>query len=359
MNTPEYRQPPGGLRPTLHGLLVALLLTPGLLAAQGITVHAVAAPINILSIGDVDFVNSPSPQWLFSVDINTGGRSVTAVMTVDLKVALATGEVYDPAVHLLTRTFTVNGARTLTNLDIGKGKTLRDSLFTKDPGAKRKLEEIALPSGQLPAGTYTFAIGVQEVFPGNGQGSDMFSIVLTNPSSVELLFPVDGDQTVSSFPLFQWVFDGARSRIAVFEQLPGQTSLEESAQGVPQVETELSSTSYQYPAAGVRPLQPGKTYVWYVEGHVRAPGGKDIVLKSPLRSFTVAQGPASVSSLLDELELSLDPKYKPLFDQIRADGLQIDGAARVNGAVLPAADLKGLLLYLRANPEAVQSAGLE
>ncbi|HEX9014528.1 MAG TPA: hypothetical protein VF960_00835, partial [Chloroflexota bacterium] len=189
--------------------------------------------------------------------------------------------------------------------------------------------------------------------------SDQFSIVLTNPSSVELLFPVDGDQNVSPFPLFQWVFDGARSKIAIFEQLPGQTSLEESAQGVPQVETEVASTSYQYPAAGVRPLQPGKTYVWYVEGHVRTLGGRDMMLKSPLRSFAVTQGPAAASSLLDELEQSLDPKYKPLFDQIRADGLQIDGAARVNGAVLPPADLKSLLIYLRNHPDSVESAGVQ
>ena len=84
-----------------------------------------------------------------------------------------------------------------------------------------------------------------------------------------------------------------------------------------------------------------------------------MVLKSPLRSFAVTRGPAAVSTLLDELEQTLDPKYKPLFDQIRADGLQIDGAARVNGAVLAPADLTSLLMYLRTHPDAVQSAGLE
>ncbi|HEX9005866.1 MAG TPA: hypothetical protein VF889_01135, partial [Bacteroidota bacterium] len=205
MNTPADCQPPGNLRPYLYGLLVALLFAPGLVTAQGITVHAVAAPINVLSFADVDFVHSSSPQWLFSVDISTGGRSITAVMTVELKVALATGDDYDPALILLTRAFTVNGARTLTNLDIGKGKALRDSSFKwvrsggLDPEAK--FREIALPSGQMPAGTYTFVITVQEISPGSGQGSDQFSIVLTNPSSVELLFPVDGDQNVSPFPL--------------------------------------------------------------------------------------------------------------------------------------------------------------
>jgi hypothetical protein len=317
------------------------------------------AQINVLSFGDVDFVNSANPQWLFSVDINAGGRSIMAVMTVDLTVGLATGETYNPALHLVTRAFLVAGSRMVTNLDIGKGKALRDSINRYDPAAKRKLEDIALPSGQLPAGTYTFAVKVEELPPGVSSGSDAFSIVLTNPTSVELLFPVDKDDMVSPLPLFQWVFEGARSKIAVFERLPGQTSLEESAQGVPQVSVEVGTTSFQYPAAGVRPLQPGKTYVWYVEGHVRAPGGRDMVLKSPLRSFMVNPGPSAASSLLDELEQLLDPKYRGVFDQIRADGMQVYGGARVNGAPFSPGELGRLLEYLRGHPEAIQSVELE
>lgn len=359
MDTAKCRQTPGLSRSLMAGYLLGLLLIPGFLSAQGLTVNAIVAPINVLSFSDVDFVNSATPQWLFSVDINAGGRSIMAAMTVDLRVALATGEVFNPALHFVTRAFPVNGARTITNLDIGKGKTIRDSLNQPDQAAKKKLEDIALPSGQLPAGTYTFAVKVEEVPPNGPPGIAVFSIVLTNPSSVELLFPVDGDRMVSPLPLFQWVFDGARSAISVFEQLPEQTSLEESAQGVPQISQETATTSLQYPAAGVRPLQPGKTYVWFVEGHVRAPGGRDMLLKSPLRSFTVNPGPSAVSSLLEELERSLDQKYKGLFDQIRSEGLQLQGGARVNGAPFSPAELGGLLKYIRTHPDAIQSVGLE
>jgi len=53
--------------------------------------------------------------------------------------------------------------------------------------------------------------------------------------------------------------------------------------------TAVSATqSYQYPSAGVRPLLPGKTYVWYVEGLAATSGGTDLVQRSALRWFSVA-----------------------------------------------------------------------
>ena len=335
------------------------MLLPALAPAQGLTIRTSSAPINVLSINDVDFVHSASPQWLFSIDINAGGRSTSVILRIELQVALATGERFQPAVRVATVPLAVNGTRTITNLDLGKGKAVGTAVEYEDPQAKRKFEDIALPSGQLPAGTYTFSIRADEVPPGTGSATDAFSIVLTNPSSVELLFPADREPNVGIRPLFQWTFDGARSRIAVFELLAGQASLEEAVQGVPQVSQEVASTSFLYPAAGARPLEPGKTYVWFVEGHVRAPGGRDQVLRSPLRSFTVERGPAAVNSLLDELEQALGPKHKPLFDQIRQEGLLPFGSARAGGSVLSAAELQELLRYFHAHPEAVESAGLE
>jgi len=66
-----------------------------------------------------------------------------------------------------------------------------------------------------------------------------------------------------------------------------------------------------------------------------------------------------MSSLLDELERSLDPKYKPVFDQIRAEGLTPFGAALVNGAAVSGPDLQRLLDYIRNNPGAVLTVGVE
>jgi hypothetical protein len=350
-----FRSP---LRLLVLFLLAVSVLTPAA-HSQGIAISEAHAPINILNISDVDFVNSGTSQWLFSIDAVSYGRNIVAYLTIDLNVTLADGSYHGLAFHLLTKTFQVQAARSFSNLDIGKGKIIADSSYVMDPVAKKVFEDVALPSGQVPAGTYSFSITLHEIYPGSSSASTSFSFILTNPSAVELLFPTDQEQHVGSYPLFQWLFDGALSDLYVYERLPNQMSLEEATQGIPMVHTEIPTTSYLYPAAGVRPLQPGHTYVWYVEGHVRSLGGRDKVLRSALRAFTVDAGMTGVSSLLDELEQTLDPKYKPLFDQIRAEGDAATGIVRVNGSIISAAELEKLLLYLRKNPGAVDSAVLQ
>jgi hypothetical protein len=331
--------------------------------AQGIQVTALTAPVTTLGIGDVDFINSPTPKWLFTIDINTGGRSIVAVLKMTLRAQLATGEDYNPAVELVTKSFVVNGTKTITNLDLGKGKAIQDSIYVKDSEAKKKFESVALPSGTMPAGFYKFDVVVEEIYPGippnNPKGQTDFTITLTNPTSVELLFPSDGDQTVSPLPLFQWMFDGIRSHLAIFEKLPGQSTLEEAATGDTLLSRMVDATVFQYPSSSVRALQPGRTYVWYVEGILGTAGGVSQKVKSPLRSFKVEAGPGSLSSLLDELERALDPKYKPVFDQIRSEGLSPFGAAHINGTAVAAPDLARLLDYIRTNPGSVLTVGIE
>jgi len=346
-------------RGTLWLLLTGLLLLPALLPAQGIQVTSVTAPVTTLGIGDVDFVNSPTPKWLFTIDINSGGRSIVARMNMKLHAQLASGEDFNPAIELWTKSFPVEGTKTITNLDIGRGKAIQDSIYEKDPAAKEKFEAVALPSGTMPAGVYEFDVVVEELYPGHSTGQTAFTIALTNPTSIELLFPSDGDQTVSPLPLFQWMFDGLRSHIAVFEKLPGQSSLEEAAAGDTLLSQGVSATVYQYPSGGVRSLQPGRTYVWFVEGIVGSAGGVSQKVRSPLRSFKVEAGPGTLSSLLDELERALDPKYKPIFDQIRAEGMTPFGAALVNGAAVSGPDLQQLLDYIRNNPGAVLTVGVD
>jgi hypothetical protein len=343
-------------------LLVGLVLLPAMVPAQGIQVTSITAPVTTLGIGDVDFVKSPTPKWLFTIDINTGGKSIVARMNISLRAQLASGEDYNPAITLTTKTFQVNGARTITNLDIGKGKAVDvdDAGYQKNQAAKEKFENVALPSGTMPAGLYTFYVEVLDVTPGTSSpGTTQFTINLTNPTTVELLFPSDADEMVGPLPLFQWIFDGLRSHIAIFEKLPGQSTLEEATDGDTVLSKEVTSTVFQYPSSGVRSLQPGKTYVWFVEGYAGGAGGVDQKIKSPLRSFKVEARPGAISSLLDELERALDPKYKPVFDQIRAEGLSPFGSALLNGAAISGPDLGHLLDYIRNNPGSVLTVGVE
>lgn len=342
-------------------LLSGIALLPALVWGQAptIAVTTQAAPVNSLSVNDIDFINSTTPKWLFTINVrNLQSRPIIATMNITLNANLSGSGPIPQAVVLETNPFNVTGGgtRTFTNLD------LRDPVLKKsyaiEPQAKKKFEETALPSGSLPAGTYNFTVVVTP--QGGSPATSAFSIVLSNPSTIQLVFPVDGDPAVNQFPLFQWQYDGVQSRISIFEKLPGQGSLEEAASGIPLVSTEVAAKSYQYPSSGVRPLQPGSTYVWFVEGLVGVSGGSGTAIKSSLRSFTVARaGFPTTASVIDELERLLNRKYKPVFDQIRSEGLSSSGTVRLNGSPVGSAELLHLLNQLRANPDAVTAVVLE
>jgi hypothetical protein len=343
-------------------LLFLLLATPSLLFGQQINVQTITAPVDALTINDVDFLNSTTPKWLFTITLTVvhAGQILDVTMTITLDAVLATGEAFPNAARIVTNEFTVNSTRTITNLDLQEPGLV--AISETDPVAKARFEEVALPSGLMPAGVYNFRVEVQPVDSGEPSG-DEFRIVLANPSSIDLLVPLNGDVVATQFPLFQWMFDGLRSTISIYEKLPGQTSFEETASGVPHLTAEITSNYFQYPTAGVRVLQPGRSYVWFVEGHVQRTGGTDLLITSPLRAFTVATGAGTSSvpevTLLDELERALGPTYKPLFDEIRAGGFTPSGTARLDGQPVSVVNLLQIINKFRESPDNVLSVRVE
>ena len=342
--------------------LMFLLAAPTLLFGQQVTVRTITAPVDALTINDVDFLNATNPQWFFTIELTVvpSGQSVDVTMEITLNATLATGEAFPRAAHIETFPFTINSSRIITNLDLQVPGFVKTS--ETDPVAKSRFEEVALPTGVMPAGIYNFTVIVKP-YPTGQPSGDEFTFILSNPSSIELLVPLNGDMVSTQFPLFQWLFDGLNATISVYEKLPGQVSLEETASGVPHLSTEVVTNSFQYPTAGVRALQPGRAYVWFVEGRVRQSAGTDHLVKSPLRSFSVARGAGtgtvSEVTLLDELERALGPKYKSLFDKIRVDGYSPSGTARIDGTPVSVVELLQLINSFRENPENVLSVRVE
>jgi hypothetical protein len=336
-----------------------LLCSSNAISQSPIEVSSFAAPVNQLSMADLDFLNSTTPKWLFTISMQThpGDTTLTVMMTIRLKIILSGGEQYDDAAVIRTKEphFTVHGSRTITNLDLNRTIPVEKAQIRAD--AKRRLEETALPGGSVPAGRYEFSVEVTPV--GGTPATTGFSIVTTNPTGVELISPIDGDQFATPFPTFQWRYDGPSSRISIYEKLPGQITLEEAASGISHYSAASTSNSLQYPSSGARLLEPGKTYVWSVEGLSSVTGGTTVALKSALRSFTVASNEAqSISSILDELARVL-PQYQSLFDEIKAQGFTTAATLRINGSMISVLDLQRLLNKLRLNPDAVTSVELE
>jgi hypothetical protein len=311
-------------------------------------------------MADLYFLESTTPKWLFTISMQTHPEdtTLTVMMTIRLTIRLSSGEEYRDAVVIKTKEphFTVHGSRTITNLDLNRTIPVEKAQIQAD--AKRRLEQTGLPGGSVPAGTYEFSVVVTPV-GSMTQAPTGFSIVTTNPSGVELISPIDGDQFVTPFPTLQWRYDGPSSRISIYEKLPGQTTLEEAASGIPHYSATSTSNSLQYPSSGARLLEPGKTYVWSVEGLSSVTGGTTVAIKSSLRSFTVASTEAqSMSSILDELARAL-PQYQSLFDEIKAQGFTTAVTLRLNDNMISVSDLQRLLNKLRLNPDAVTSVELE
>ena len=69
-------------------------------ASSQITVGApLVAPVNSLSVNDLDFLHATTPKWLFTLSMSAPG-SVEAVMSMSVDVMLVGGEVYPDAVLL-------------------------------------------------------------------------------------------------------------------------------------------------------------------------------------------------------------------------------------------------------------------
>lgn len=341
----------------LFATVVFLLCSLQAFAQPLVTVSTQSAAVDALTAADIDFYHSTSPKWLFTIDLRTQQPSVEVTMTLRLDLALGNGDVIPEAVFLTTQPFTVAPARTFTNLDLANSPLVKE--YRIKNVVQEKYAEDLRSSQVLPAGTYTVNV---EVFPvgQNIPQTSAFAFVLTNPTAIELVAPMDADLMVNRFPLFQWRFDGLRSRISVFERLPGQGSLEESASGVPHARAEVTTNSYQYPSAGVRTLEPGKSYVWFVEGLARTAGNTSASLRSEIRSFTVAgEGAPGLQTSLDELERALGPKYTSVFDQIRAEHLSPTGTLRINGTAISSVDLLRLIGQFRNDPDAVLNVTIE
>jgi hypothetical protein len=344
--------------------LAVLVLLPALCIAQpssGVEITPMTAQVDRLNLADVDFLHATTPKWLFTLQLRIlSGQTAEAQMDVAVSISLANGESFSNAFAYSTVPFAIPGIRTFTNFDLQDPKL--KSEYRTDEAAKKRLEQMSLSSGTLPAGVYSFAVTVNLLKENKAyqQATSRFQFVLSNPSLIDLILPVDEERSAGRYPLFQWNFDGKGSRLSVYEKLPSHSSLEEATSGIPHLVTELSSTSYLYPAAGVRPLEPGKTYVWFVEGLYGTSGGAGNTIRSKLRSFTVATGSdPTLLTILDELERAMGSKYKTLFDLIRAGDLSPTGVIRMNGVPVTTVDLLRYVNQIRNDPDAVLSAGLE
>jgi hypothetical protein len=346
-----------------------LLLLATRVPAQKIQMTTSAAVLDQVTISDVDFGRSTSPKWLFTIELNADPpdesvKDLVIEITGDLK--FASGKAEQDVMILKSLPFELKGRRVFTNIDLSRLGIKGEYTFDNTKIDRLGVKYIALSSTRLPSGIYTLNISVYQNLsgsPGPELAHGKIVFVISNPSTVELLFPPDGDTGVGQYPLFQWIYDGPQSRISVYERLSEQGSLEDAASGVAQLVQEVPGTSFLYPTSGARVLQPGKSYVWFVEGLVQSAGGTVQTIRSQLRSFTVAipgtSSTAPTESILDILERALGPKYKSIFDQIRSGEYSASGQLTQDGSSITPEQLRSLVNRFQENPDIVRAVRVE
>ncbi|MBI3193257.1 MAG: hypothetical protein HYZ34_02175 [Ignavibacteriae bacterium] len=340
--------------------------------SQQLRLNETHADINQLTIGDIDFENFGSQNWFFTLDMScVNCLQLTSVrLYVNVDIALADVQ-YQDAVTFNTEPFQL--PRSINNTDIGRDGSvaIQPGTFVFSQEAKEKIQKLALATGKLPDGTYTFHVRIEDVNPITPAASDSRDIVLTirSFSRIELLSPLENSDVPTPFPLFQWTFDGEQVELSVYEKMAHHQSNEEALSGTPMIVARSGSSelpvgvrTLQYPAAGVRALELGKSYVWFVRSLSTGTGGSDAGLNSEVWQFTVSQTGGGMTNNLAEQFVTTEELANILNDipGMDAEALkrlleeyQMTGELYLNGQRISLMEFRVLLEELLRNPDRI------
>ena len=258
---------------------------------------------------------------------------------LDLKLTLhIQAEIYGVMAEGQTDNFSLNAGETLqlTNKELfswGNTYTLRD-YHISDIGDD--LYKQLLSSGRLPADMYYFIFELYESATLNSLGQTVVRFNLTNPQNLDLISPgtvATSDTPIllhNPYPLFRWESDLYVFQLKIAEKLPDmedELSPEEviqqrvifdktfqinqsTAYSEINIDEQLPSTLYPYPAIGAPVLRDGYTYYWQVTGFVKTSGGIEQV-PSEIWRFQMALGASSALTPLQQQILYLVRELNP------------------------------------------------
>ncbi len=314
---------------------------------------------NQIYVAELDLENVKSSGVLFSATLQSlTSTDLQVKLQMTVNVVLANGNSYQDIADATTRPFVLaaHQVKVITNVDMSGNNPLigiESSHYNSDQ--VDQLKSVALATGKAPAGNYQFDIKCLKAETGQILSEDSKTITVTNPSRVELQLPLNQENVTTFIPHFLWLSNVDTVILAVYEKLPSQQSPEDVVSGVPSLRVTVPNSSspspgsFIYPPSGlgVRPLQNGRTYYWYVEIPTSATRGHGI--RSDIWSFTVggtdsttftSRGGSTGNAVTEALKnFLLDTDYGGLAQQIEA----LTGQATYDGRSLTTQELIQLL----------------
>ncbi len=304
-------------------LFLLVLLLPRSGAAQAVSLTDArfllgsgGQEVHLQRVYLADLVLGAAARPLFQLVLSGGGPSAPRVQLRLQVDAEAGGRRYDRVVTALTDPIPLSRPVVrITNQEFGEtGRPLPDG--TRLGGSSDTefddLQNRTLGTGTLPAGTYKFTVAL--LANRVTVQSETLTLIIDQPSSVLTLVSPGEPATLAlsptaivptTLPTFVWEGDpaGRGYRVRVFEVIDGQRSPQQVAQNVPNLDiADIRGFTFQYPASGpnVRPLIPGRSYLWTVEATLAASGpiGQETI-RAPIYGFTVATNATAIQSDLN------------------------------------------------------------
>ncbi len=193
-----------------------------------------------------------------------------------------------------------------------------------------------LSTGRLPADTYFFVFNLLNADNGTEFGQTIVRFNLTNPRLIELISPGDSGnsselpQVFSIYPLFRWESDMSAFKLIIAEKLPDAQDdlspeeilqqriifkrtlrIDGSRPGMFAEAETVPTTMYQYPIAGARMLEEGKTYYWQVIGLVATSGAPEEIASEIYKFQIAGAGGAALLTPLQQQILNLVSELDP------------------------------------------------
>ena len=335
-------------------LPLIVLLTAGNSKAQGpVNIQINVPQYNQIYVADLDIEHVKTSGVLFSATLHsTAQTQIQVKLFMSINITLV-GEAPFQIAQATTVPITLQPGqvRVITNVDLsGDNPAIPLENHDFDETEFDRIKNIALATGKAPAGIYEFDVKCLDANNSTVSNTGVGQIVVTNPSRVDLVLPMNEEPVTTLFPHFQWSANADTVILSVYEKLPNQQSPQDVVSGVPFLQQTVAGSSFNYPpsGAGIRPLDNGKTYYWYVSIPPSATRGTGI--QSDIWSFTTGASDTgnAASFYLDDAatkaleNLLTGTQYQGVLSQIST----LNGTASYDGSPLSIQNLIDILQNL-------------
>jgi hypothetical protein len=343
-------------------VLFSVAMTPIASAqAQSVNIDIRMGNYDVLYLADFIDVTTGAlanaiPNAAISITTNPPGVNTRMYVVIRVLMKLSGDQAFSELVRAETNPFDMSGSITITSRDLARtgGGNISVRQTTLNSTLQKRLEDHVRTLPTAPVGSYAMEVraftpaGVEIPSPG------YLEINVRNASpdeiSVTMIEPQNGAIVPTLFPTFSWTAERAQARLSVYERLPFHRAPEDAITGLPHLQVDVQGSSYTYPPTASRRLEPGKSYVWFLEIPVSTNRGEQLK-QGQLFSFRV-QALGNQWAFLEQFMTSQGGEAAGTYSTLLDMGWQPSGQVQVDGRTVTVQQLQTLLNQISQRQQA-------